>query len=261
MSRPSRWRLAWLSALAVTLLIVLVTRLWYLQVLTGHSYVSLASREQGRTVVVPALRGQILDDLGSALVANNTSLVVTVNPTVLARQSDGGSAELRRLAALLNVSQRQLSERLRLCTAGVSQPCWAGSPYQAIPVDQDVPERVGVQIMESQRLFPGVTAQVQPVVSYPEGTSAAQVVGYLQPATAQEERQRHLTLTGYAGADLVGQSGLEAQYDSGLRGIPGTQQVVVDAAGTVTGAITTARPLAGDDLVTSINAQDRKSVV
>ncbi len=255
MSRPSRWRLAGLSALAIALLIVLDSRLWYLQVLTGKGYAKLASQEQVRTVVIPAVRGQILDDTGSALVANNASLVVTVNPTVLARQSDGGSAELRRLAALLNISQRQMSERLRLCTAGVSQPCWAGSPYQAIPVDQDIPERVGVQILESQRLFPGVTTAVQSVVSYPAGPSAAQVVGYLQPITAQEERQRHLTLTGYAGADLVGQSGLEAQYDSALRGIPGTQQVIVDAAGTVTGAVTTARPVAGDDLVTSINAQ------
>src|SRR5262249_470572 len=108
---------------------------------------------------------------------------------------------------------------------------------------------------ESQRLFPGVTAQVQPVISYPVGASAAQVVGYLQPITTQEERQRHLPLTGDAGADLVGQSGLEARYDAALTGIPGTQRVGVDAAGKVTGAITAARPLAGDDLVTSINAR------
>src|SRR5207245_5525640 len=100
-------------------------------------------------------------------------------------------------------------------------PCWAGSPYQPVPVRQDVPERVGLQIMENQRQFPGVVAQAQPVVSYPGGASAAQVLGYLQPITAQEQRRRHLTLTGFAAADLAGQSGLEARSDACLRGISG----------------------------------------
>src|SRR5258708_16491111 len=153
-------------------------------------------------------------------------------------QTDCCSAELRRLAALLGIRDLLLRERLRLCTAGVSQPCWAGSAYQPIPVRQDVPERVGVQIMENRRQLPGVTAQVQPVVSYPGGVSAAQVLGYLQPITAQEERQRHLRLTGLPGADLVGQSGLEAQYDADLRGTPGARPVPVTPLRTSTGPIT-----------------------
>jgi penicillin-binding protein 2 len=254
-SRPARLRLALLSVLCVGLLTIPVFRLWYLQVATARGYASLANQEQVRTVVVPPVRGQILDDTGRALVTSRSSLVVTVNVTKLSQQSDGGRGELRRLAALLGIGRRLLHDRLRQCTAEVPQPCWPGSPYQAIPVRQDVPERVGVQIMENQRLFPGVSAQVMPVVSYPEGAAASQVLGYLQPITAQQERQRHLQLTGFAAADLAGQSGLEAQYDAELRGAPGTRRVAVNAAGTVTGTITMTRPVAGNDLVTSINAQ------
>lgn len=253
-ARPPRWRLAGLFAACVILPVILASRLWYLQVMTGSDYLSLARKEQIRTVVVPAVRGQILDDTGRALVANRSSLAVTVNMTELSRQGDGGSAELRRLAALLGVSDRLLRERLRLCTVGVSQPCWAGSPYQPVPVSQDVPERVGVQIMESRRQLPGVTVQVQSVTSYPGGASAAQILGYLQPATAQEERQRHLPPAGPAGADLVGQSGLEARYDAALRGVYGIRDVAVNAAGNVTGTFMATRPVSGDDLVTSISA-------
>jgi len=247
--------LAGLSVVVVSLLVVLAARLWYLQVMKGTAYASLASQDQTRTVVVPPVRGQILDDTGRALVANRSSLVVAVNMMALSQQSDGGAAELRRLAALLSVRDRLLRERVRLCTAGVSQPCWAGSPYQPIPVAEDVSERVGVQIMESQRLFPGVTAHVQPVIDFPRGASAAQSLGYLQPITAQEVRKRHLPLTGFAGVDLVGRSGLEAKYDAELRGVPGTQQLSVNAAGDVTGTISQTRPVPGNDLVTSINAQ------
>jgi penicillin-binding protein 2 len=254
-SRPARRRLALLSVVCVGLLTILGVRLWYLQVASGSGYASLANQEQIRTVVVPPVRGRILDDAGRALVASRSSLVVTVNVAKLSQQSDGGRGELRRLAALLGIRDRLLRDRLRLCTAEVSQPCWSGSPYQAIPVRRDVPERVGVQIMENQRQLPGVSAQVEPIVSYPEGAAASQVLGYLQPVTAQQERQRHLQLTGFAAADLAGQSGLEAQYDAELRGTPGTRRLAVNAAGAVISTITITRPVAGNDLVTSINAQ------
>jgi penicillin-binding protein 2 len=124
-------------------------------------------------------------------------------------------------------------------------------------VDQHVSDAVALQIMENQRQFPGVSAQPQPVVNYvqPYAKALAQTLGYLQPITAQEVAQRHLPLTGFSGVDLVGQAGLEAQYDPQLRGTPGRQALTVNATGAVTsiGKTIPARP--GDDLVTSINAQ------
>jgi penicillin-binding protein 2 len=253
----SRRRLVVLYVLVAALLISLGGRLWYLQVMTGRSYVSLAAQDQTRDVIVPSVRGEILDDVGQPLVDNRTALVVSVARTTLAAQADGGAAVLHRLAALLKMPYRLLSEKIRLCTAGVSQPCWSGSPYQPIPVDQHVPDTVALQIMEQHSKFPGVTAQVQPVVNYPGRTAvdAAQVLGYLQPITPGEVEQRHLPVTGFSGVDLVGQSGLEAQYDQQLRGTAGRQVLSVNASGQVTGTIkqTPAKP--GDNLVTSINAQ------
>ena len=66
--------------------------------------------------------------------------------------------------------------------------------------------------------------------------------------------QRHLTVTGFSGVDLVGQAGLEAEYDSQLRGVTGIQTVAVNAAGDVTGTVSQVPSKPGDDLVTSINA-------
>src|SRR6202011_888518 len=122
---------------------------------------------------------------------------------------------------------------------------------------QNVSDRGALQVLEEQKQFPGVTAQVQPVINYPEpaGANPAQVLGYLQPITPQEIASRHLAVTGFSGVDLVGQAGLEAQYDTPLRGTAGTQVVSVNAAGDVTGTISQTPPTAGDDLVTSINAK------
>ena len=124
-------------------------------------------------------------------------------------------------------------------------------------MSEQVPAAVALQIMENQRDFPGVSAQAQPVTHYvqPFATQAAQILGYLQPITPQELAQRHLPVTGFSGVDLVGQAGLEQQYDQQLRGTPGTQTLTVNAAGTVTAIRHQSSPTAGDTLVTSLNSQ------
>ncbi len=253
----ARRRLMVVYVVVAALLISLGGRLWYLQVMTGVSYANAAAQDQTRTVIVPSVRGGILDDVGQPLINNKTSLVVSVNRALVAQQSDGGLAELHRLAKLLNMSYGTLQQRIRLCGPGVSQPCWQGSPYQPIPVDQQVSDSVALQIMESQRDFPGVTAQVQPVIHYqqPYGTDTAQILGYLQPITPQEVAQRHLPVTGFSGVDLVGQAGLEEQYDQQLRGTAGRQVLSVNAAGEVTSVRHQIPAVPGDTLVTSLNAQ------
>jgi penicillin-binding protein 2 len=257
MNTASRRRLLVLYVIAAAMLISLGGRLWYLQVMNNTAFTKLAAANQTRSVIVPAVRGQILDDAGNRLVTNQTALVVSVDMMTLSQQPGGAAPVLHRLASLLGVSYQLLTAKTRLCTAGVPQPCWAGSPYQPIPVAQHVSARVALQVLEEPKQFPGVTAQVQPVIEYPQpdGANPAQVLGYLQPITPQEIKSRHLPVTGFSGVDLVGQAGLEAQYDSQLRGQAGTQVVSVNAAGDVTGTVSNNEPVNGDDLVTSLNAQ------
>jgi len=252
----SRRRLAVLYLVVAALLLGLGFRVWYLQVVTHTANVALARQDRIRIVITPSVRGEILDDSGGAMVDNRSSMVISVNMALLSQQSGGGAAELARLARLIGMPDKILLDKVRICTAGVPQPCWPGSPYQPIPVAQKVPARVALQVLESQRQFPGVTAQVQPVTHYvePVAAAAAQVLGYLQPITAPEVKKLGVPVSGFSGVDLVGQAGLEQQYDSQLRGRPGQQEVAVDAAGQVTGTIRRIRPRAGDDLVTSINA-------
>src|SRR6185437_259116 len=253
----SRKRLFGLYAIALAMLVVLGGRLWYLQVLDTAQYKSLAQVNQTRTIVVPAVRGMITDDTGQALVTNQTSMTVSVNMMQLSQTTtDGGKAVLARLAPLLHLPAKTLAQKVRLCTRGVPQPCWTGSPYQPIPVAQHVSATIALQIMEEPKLFPGVTAQLSPVVDYPmpNGANPSQVLGYLQPITQAEMARQHIPETGFADDDLVGQSGLEAQYNAALTGKPGTKVVSVNAAGDVLGAVGGTPAKTGDTLVTSLNA-------
>lgn len=258
MNPSSRRRLLGLYVVAAAMLVALGGRLWYLQVLDSTHYKQLAEVNQTRQIVVPAVRGMITDDTGAPLVRNQTSMVVSVNMMQLSqRTADDGKAVLNRLAPLLHLSDKTLSEKVRLCTRGVSQPCWTGSPYQPIPVAEHVSDVTALQIMEEPRQFPGVTAQLQPVVDYPapDGANPAQVLGYLQPITQAEMAKDHIPQTGFADDDLVGQAGLEAQYNTALTGQPGTQVVSVDAVGDVLATVGGTAPRTGDTLVTSLNAK------
>jgi penicillin-binding protein 2 len=253
----SRKRLLGLYVIALALLVVLGGRLWYLQVLDTTQYKSLAQVNQTRTIVVPAVRGMITGDTGQALVTNQTSMTVSVNTMQLSQAtSDNGKAVLARLAPLLHMTDKTLSEKTRLCTRGVPQPCWTGSPYQPVPVAEHVSDTIALQIMEEPTLFPGITAKLSPVVDYPmpDGANPAQVLGYLQPITQAEMAKEHIPETGFAGDDLVGQSGLEAQYNTALTGKPGTQVVSVNAAGDVLGTVGGTQAKTGDTLVTSLDA-------
>lgn len=253
----SRSRLVVLYVVVAALLAGLGVRVWYLQLKSGADYAALAASERVREVVEPAVRGPIVDDLGAPIVDSHPALVISVSMPALWQQADGGAAVLRRLAGLLHVGQRRMLREVRLCTAGVHQPCWPGSPYQPIPVAENVNPKVGLQVLENQRLYPGVTAAVQPVTHYqqPISTSLAQTLGYLQPITASELKQQGLPVTGFSAVDLVGQAGLELQYDKALRGAPGYRKLAVNAAGQVTGTIKAVRPRTGDYLVTSINSR------
>ena len=252
----SRPRLIVLYLAIAALVLGLATRVWYLQVKTGADYAAQASSERIREVIQPAVRGQITDDLGAPMVDSRSALVISVSMPTLWKEPHGGAAVLRRLARLLHIGRHQIFRDVRLCTAGVKQPCWPGSPYQPIPIAENVPAAVGLDVLENQRLYPGVTAAVQPVTHYqqPISTDLAQTLGYLQPITASELQQQGLPVTGFSGVDLVGQAGLELTYDRALRGVPGDTKLAVNAAGQVTGTISALKPQPGDYLITSINA-------
>jgi penicillin-binding protein 2 len=254
----SRRRLFGLYALTLAAVVVLGGRLWYLQVLDTTQYKALAQVNQTRQIVVPAVRGAITDDTGTPLVRNETEMVVSVNMMDLSQQtSDDGAAVLKKLAPLLHLSDKTLAEKVRLCTKGVSQPCWTGSPYQPVPVAENVSDATALQIMEEPKVFIGVTASLQPVTDYPspDGADPAQVLGYLQPITQSEMAADHIPETGFAGDDLVGQAGLEAQYNTELTGKPGDQIVSVNAAGDVLNTVGGKPAQTGDTLVTSLNAK------
>ncbi len=261
MSERSNLRLLVLAVLIASLLGTLLARAFYLQVMTGASYRAAATNNSEREFAEPAVRGLILDQAGRSLVANRTSVVVTVDRQELAREDDDGASVLKRLAKMLDTPVAKLQERLVPCgTEGAKAPpiCWNGSPYQPVPVASDVDTQTALSIMERRQDFPGINATLEAIREYPApyNVNAAHLLGYLGPVTQEQlDEQDEAAWDRLRTTDEVGRTGLEKQYDTELRGKPGITTLSVDTSGRVTGTVQAEEPKAGEYLVTSIDAR------
>lgn len=260
-SRRGRLRLFVLQVLMLSLFATLFARLWYLQVLTGEEYQAKAAEQSVRDVVVQPVRGLIVDAMGRSLVTNRTSWVVSVDRTVLNKLDDKARAALlRKVALTVKEPYAEVVARTRLCGTdkAVSGTCWNGSPFQPIPVAEDVPQVIAIQISEQTEDFPGVLARAESVRSYPSpfGINAAGIIGYLSPVTGEELDEAEETGDqSLNGASVVGRAGLEKSYDRWLRGVPGVTKVAVDSMGRVLGEDGVVEAEPGNTLVTSIDAK------
>ncbi|MFA6574632.1 MAG: penicillin-binding protein 2 [Nocardioides sp.] len=260
-SQKSRLRMIVLQALVFSLFVTLFARLYYLQVVSGDEYHAQAAAQSVREVVVQPQRGLIVDDMGRPLVTNRTSWVVSLDRSVLDKMTDDVRAKLvERLGAEVGVRAQRIERQLISCgdEGSVIGLCWNGSPFQPIPVAEDVEQSVALRILEQPEDFPAVVVDQQTVRSYPRpfGINLAHVLGYLSPITEDElDQAEDGGDRSVNGASAVGRAGVEKQYDRWLRGMPGYRSVAVDSMGRVLGDDGEVESQPGDTLVTSIDAK------
>ena len=251
--------------LAVVLLVVLgfgalVARLGQVQLVGHEDFAGGAAALDTRTLVVPALRGRILDATGVPLADSRVSTVVTIERRALVTDRGRAEAVVRDAAAVLGLEAERLLGRTWLCGedgAPAAPACWAGSAQVPVPLAEDVDPTRALSLVEQPERFPGLGVESRPVRVYPRplGTSAAHVLGYLGQVRAEEVGPG----TGLVADDLVGRAGLEQQYDAVLRGTPGRTVVSVDPRGLVTGVVSRTEPVPGRDLVTSLDVRVQAS--
>jgi penicillin-binding protein 2 len=232
-------RLGLLAAVVIILFSVLGFRLWFLQVLTGDSYIQLADNNRLRMVTIEAPRGVIYDRNGVPLVENRAGLSVGILPMDL-RNED---VVLPRLAVLLEMSEAEVRAKVE---AGRK------NPYIVTVLKEDVGESPVVDHLLERRLeFPGVKVEKRYVREYPHAAWATHLLGHVGEISSEElELETFRTLRPGA---RVGKDGVESVYDNFLRGVDGERTVEVDAHGRPKRELQVKQPLPGKNLVLTID--------
>uniref|UniRef100_UPI0040567529 penicillin-binding protein 2 n=1 Tax=Candidatus Electrothrix sp. TaxID=2170559 RepID=UPI0040567529 len=234
-----RRRAMYSSVVLAFFFIILITRLWYLQIQQGDAYTALAENNRVRHLEIAAPRGNILDRKGREIVTNRPSF----NVVWVREKNRVDDALLKKIASILNIEISELLARTRKMV---------GTPGH-IPIR--LAEELSwdqVAYIENNRMeLPGIKIEVVPQRVYHYGNLASHLIGYLGEISPKE-----LTSPSYAGyksGDMIGKMGLEKLREKDLRGEKGRHYMEVNALGFEQRNLKGLEPLPGNDLQLTID--------
>ncbi len=228
--REFRTRMVWATVVVVLAFLVLVGRLYQLQILRGDEFKEKADENFVKPLRLPADRGHILDRRGKVLVDSRPSYDVMLTPAYCGKQCD---EILARLATLLALSPEE-AERSRNLLAGARKL----ERFRPYTVKVDV-KREELDVLEANSMdLPGVDVQATPHRSYRYASLGGHLIGYMNEVGGEELKRLNEELSRggsgqgpYQLGDYVGRRGLERRWERELRGVDGIKRVVVDAKG------------------------------
>lgn len=241
------------AGVMLVLFAVLMLRLWYLQVLDGDSYLAKANSNQLRDVTLAAPRGQIVDRGGRVLVDSRPSNAIVVQP---GRLPSAGTRE-RDLTALRLSEALGLPTRKRGCVVSgrtvfiTPLGCRieheaAALPYANVIIRKDATQEEAAWVLENQRSLPGADVARVWLRYYPQGPVGAQLFGTVGEITADQVGKPRFA--GIKQGTVIGQGGLEYEYDRYLRGHDGAERVQVDSSGKPRKSLESSTPSPGRTL-------------
>ena len=232
--------------LIAALLLVLMGRLYLLQVVRHDYYAQLSQGNRVRIEPIPAARGLMLDRNGVLLAGGQPAYQLELVREQVTDLDD----TLTRLVGIGMLAAEDLPEVRRTI---LSRRSFDSVPIRLRMSDEDV-ARFAVQRFE----FPGVNIETRQTRAYPYGELAVHALGYVGALSASDLQR--IDTAAYAGTALIGKLGVESAYESKLHGTNGYREILVNAQGRsvekmglITPKLRTRSPTAGADLILSLD--------
>lgn len=131
--------------------------------------------------------------------------------------------------------------------------------YQPINIAYGIKELTVARIEEGLMDMPGVNISIEPVRYYPEGTTAAHILGYLGKISQANEIQKYVVENKYSPSTIIGKTGIEESYEDVLTGKSGIKRVEVDVIGNTTDVIEEIKPVPGNNIYLSLDLEVQKT--
>jgi len=219
------------------LLLVLLTRMVYLQWMQHDGFMLQA--EKNRLNIVPVLptRGTIRDRFGVGLAVNHISYQLSMIPE---RVKDGDVHQvLQELQPFMHWTPKQLLRmEHRVAHARHDRP---------VLLEDKLRWQQVAPLAARLHHFPGVDVKSGTHRYYPYRALTSHLIGYLSLARAEDIRR------GFLRSEHVGRSGLERIFEQRLHGTLGSQQEEVDAFNRRVAVLKKTPPIMGEDIRLSLN--------
>ena len=232
---------------ALTLALVLLSRLVQLQVVEHQSYATRAEENRIQVQPLPPDRGLIYDRNGVLLADNrpvrSLALVVEQAPD---------------LDALIDA----LAERVELSEADVAQfhrRAQRRRPHAPVPLKLNLSPAEIARVRVDGHRWLGVRIIDENLRHYPFAEATAHALGSVRRLNAEDAAQ--LDRRRYRGVKFVGRLGVEKFYEDVLHGHGGWQRVEVDARGRLRRVLDATPPRSGQNLTLHLDASLQAAAV
>ena len=216
-------RLTAVQYIILGIFLILAYGLWRLQVAQSDMYSSLAEKNRIRNVPILAPRGKILDREGRIIVDNYPSFTALL----LRDSSRDLLADADLIAQGLHMDPKDVHDRIKKFT-GVPQ-------YQPIYLKDDITPDELAFIEAHKNELPELDTIMAHRRLYPKNGFMANMIGYVGEVSESMLNQPRWEL--YNPGDVVGQSGVDLEYNQMLMGKNGSRQEMVNSRGKSVGQL------------------------
>lgn len=230
--------------LIIVLMIGLVVRLVYLQVVGHEHYAMLSKDNRIKIAPLPPTRGVIYDRKGRMLAENVPTYSLELIPEQIANLDD----TLKRLQQLLNIPDEKIEAFQKLRKRNKS---FTSTALLQNLTDEDVAKFAVVR-----PYFPGVDVYARLVRHYPYGDLTSHVVGYV--GRINEQELKTLPSVMYRGTDHIGKTGIEKTYEEHLLGTAGYEEIETNAQARAVNTVATVEPVAGSNIYLTLDVDIQK---
>lgn len=209
-------RVTAIQAVVLAAFVLLVGGFWFFQIAQHTRFKAMAENNHQRTLPLRAPRGVIFDREGRVLVENRNSF----NISILREHSKDLDRTIDLLASVTGVAADEIRE---IVARHRHEPS-----YRPIVVINDA-TLAQVAAVTARRLdfeLPDVVVQEVPTRLYPSESVAAHLIGYVGEASEDQ-----VNAGGFSLGAIVGQTGVEKNYNALLMGQDGARRVVVNSTG------------------------------
>ena len=236
-------------------LVVLAINLWDVQVEDSAGYSYESSRQSERRVQTVGDRGRIFDRNGNLLAGNRSAFSIVCNAACHQRRTWEGTVDA--LWGAISEVSVAIGREPSVDKAAVRRHI-RFSPSMPIAVWRDIDYGTLAKFSEREGDFPGFSCLETEERTYPNGSLAAHLLGYVGrdrgEAEAGDEKFNFFM------PEMRGRAGVEIYYDSFLRGVSGEKRLLVDARGFAISEWTVSEAKRGPDLTLALDVRIQKVV-
>lgn len=229
-----------LQVIMVLLCLVVLGRVFYLQIVQYDVYDELGEKNSIRQEYVDPARGLIYDRNMKLLVDNQPIYSITITPVNFEDENIPLLAQLlEEPDSLINVLVNDAKRYSRFRTSKLIS---------------DIDFKAFSLIQENLWQLPGIGHQIDSKRNYPAEMTGSHIFGYLREADESDYQSNESIRLG----DKIGKSGLELIYEEDLKGDLGINYLKVNALGQSLGRFNDEKnsiaPVQGDNIITTIDA-------